>query len=196
MRSKRKNSSQRERIRRPGLYPRRAPARGAVRRRYIRGVQRSRDLKTHPIRKTMWSRRFWKSHRPMSLWQSRSPGRMTVVAEPEPESDASASHHIDPAASHRLPALWLRQEEEGRGSRRPNRQALQCRSVSSYAPGTGLIEEEVIEEEEFDAPRIHRRPKPKNTTWTILKRRRCPPRCAPATWAKCSRRPTSTTASS
>ena len=58
-----------------------------------------------------------------------------------------------PAAAHRLPSLWLWQEKAEEAAKPP------AKPVSTYAPGKGLIEEEVIEEEEFDAPRHAHRAK-------------------------------------
>jgi ribonuclease G len=68
----------------------------------------------------------------------------------EPEDDAAASHNVDP-----LPPAEFRLF--GFGSKKKPAKTV---SVSTYAPGKGLIEEETIEEEEFVAPRHpHRRGK-------------------------------------
>jgi ribonuclease G len=61
----------------------------------------------------------------------------------DPEDDATASHNVDP-----LPPAEFR--FFGFGSKKKPAKAV---SVSTYAPGKGLIEEETIEEEEFVAPR-------------------------------------------
>jgi ribonuclease G len=62
------------------------------------------------------------------------------------DSEASASHHIDPdpPTGFRLFGLGKKKEEKAAAAKAP---------VSTYAPGSGHIEEEVIDEEEFDAPR-------------------------------------------
>jgi ribonuclease G len=68
---------------------------------------------------------------------------------PEPEDDASASHDVDP-----LPPAEFRLF--GFGKKKPDEKAAKkAKTISSstYAPGKGLIEEETIEEEEFEAPR-------------------------------------------
>jgi hypothetical protein len=67
---------------------------------------------------------------------------------------------------------------------------------SSYAPGSGHIEEEVIEEEEFDAPHHHHAKADEHDLEDYEEETLPPSRCAPATWAKCSRKLTSTIASS
>ncbi len=67
----------------------------------------------------------------------------------EPEDDASASHDVDP-----LPPAEFRLF--GFGKKKPDDKAAKKTktiSASTYAPGKGLIEEETIEEEEFEAPR-------------------------------------------
>jgi ribonuclease G len=75
----------------------------------------------------------------------------------EPEADAIASHNIDPLppTKFRLFGLGKKKKTEEEAAKPAAKQA----SVSSYAPGKGLIEEEIIEEEEFDAPRHAHRAK-------------------------------------
>ncbi|MDR3719891.1 MAG: hypothetical protein P4K98_13915, partial [Bryobacteraceae bacterium] len=74
----------------------------------------------------------------------------------DPEPDASASHHIDPVppTGFRLFGFGKKHEET---EAKPASGSVP--SISSYAPGNGLIEEEVIEGEEFDAVPHHRRQK-------------------------------------
>jgi ribonuclease G len=68
---------------------------------------------------------------------------------PEPEPDASASHNVDPLppAEFRFFGLGKKKSEED------EKPAAKPSAVSTYSPGKGLIEEETIEEEVFDAPR-------------------------------------------
>ncbi len=72
-----------------------------------------------------------------------------------PDSDASASHHVDPTAptGFRLPFGLGKKKTEAPAPPAPKPATVA--TVSNYAPGAGLIEEEVIEEEEFDAPHHH-----------------------------------------
>ena len=72
-----------------------------------------------------------------------------------PDADSSASHHVDPIAptGFRLFGLGKKKAEEPAPAPPPAPKAVA--PVSSYAPGAGLIEEELIEEEEFDAPHHH-----------------------------------------
>ena len=69
----------------------------------------------------------------------------------ETTTDATASHNVDP-----LPPSGFRLFGLG-GKKKPDEKAAKPEakpaSVTAYAPGSGLIEEETIEEEEFDAPR-------------------------------------------
>ncbi len=80
----------------------------------------------------------------------------------EEMTDGSASHQIDPSAptGFRLFGLGGKKKQEEPAAPAPNVKAAEPKSatsatVSSYAPGSGHIEEELIEEEEFDAPHHH-----------------------------------------
>ncbi|MGD0680737.1 MAG: Rne/Rng family ribonuclease [Terracidiphilus sp.] len=76
-------------------------------------------------------------------------------SEVDPEENTSASHNVDP-----LPPAEFR--FFGLGKKKPDENAAKKAgktiSSSTYAPGSGLIEEETIEEEEFVAPRHPHRP--------------------------------------
>ncbi len=85
-----------------------------------------------------------------------------AVAEVEAPAEAEAKHSVDPAAplEFRIFGFGKKKKdeqatpvEEKRGS------ATGVAAVSAYAPGEGLVEEEVIEGEEFDAVPHHRRHK-------------------------------------
>jgi ribonuclease G len=73
------------------------------------------------------------------------------------EPDASASHNVDPLppTGFRLFGLGGKKKADEKEAKPEPKSVL----VSSYAPGSGLIEEETIEEEEFDAPRHAHRTK-------------------------------------
>jgi len=92
-----------------------------------------------------------------------------VAAAQEAKGDASASHHVDaaPPTGFRLFGLGGKKKTEetaaasvaGVVSRvaepKPEPAPVVVKTISSYAPGSGLIEEETIEEEELDAPHHH-----------------------------------------
>jgi ribonuclease G len=80
------------------------------------------------------------------------PVHESVAAEPDP--DATASHNVDPLrpTGFRLFGLGSKKKAEPEAPK-PEPKPAPVVAVSAYAPGSGLIEEEVIEEEEFDAPR-------------------------------------------
>jgi ribonuclease G len=87
----------------------------------------------------------------------RAPGQEEPAAEPE--GDGSASHRIDPASPTGFRLFGLggkkkKEEEPAAPTAAPSAPA-----ASAYAPGAGLIEEEVIEGEEFEAVPHHRRHK-------------------------------------
>ena len=80
----------------------------------------------------------------------------------EPEPNATASHHVDPLppSSFRIFGLGGKKKKtdepaqatpEASGASRP----ASVQSVSAFAPGSGLVEEEVIEGEELEAPSHH-----------------------------------------
>jgi len=75
-----------------------------------------------------------------------------IVQPHEPEPNAEASHNVDPIppTGFRLFGLGGKKKKEEEPAAQPKAAAVA--SVSSYAPGKGLIEEEVIDEEESYAP--------------------------------------------
>ncbi len=78
-----------------------------------------------------------------------------------PEDGASASHRVDAAPPAGFQWFGLggkKKTEEPPPTAVPEAKPATVAAVSSYAPGSGHIEEEVIEGEEFDAP--HHRGKP------------------------------------
>jgi len=86
----------------------------------------------------------------------------------EPEGNRSASHHVDPLppSEFRL-STWFggkKKSEELTPPPQPEPVRIEpepgtVKSVSAFSPGTGLVEEEVIEGEEFEAPHHHSRGK-------------------------------------
>jgi ribonuclease G len=88
--------------------------------------------------------------------EAQAPAEESTTETPEtaePESDAAASHNVDPLppTGFRLFGLGKKKAEE---AAKPA-----AKPVSTYAPGSGLIVEETIEEEEFEAPRHPQRAK-------------------------------------
>ena len=77
----------------------------------------------------------------------------TELEANEPEPDAAASHDVDPVppTGFRLFGLGKKKKAEEE-TPKPEAQPAAAK-VSSYAPGSGVIVEETIEEEEFDVPR-------------------------------------------
>jgi Rne/Rng family ribonuclease len=76
----------------------------------------------------------------------------------ETEGDRSASHHVDPIPPSEFRLFGFggkKKSEEPPPPPPPASQPATVKSVSAFAPGTGLVEEEIIEGEEFEAPRHH-----------------------------------------
>ena len=103
---------------------------------------------------------------PAAFGADKSPGvegdddQGPVASSGAEETDASASHHVDPAppTGFRLFGLGGKKKTEEPAPEppaAPEPKPVTVAAVSSYAPGSGLIEEEVIEEEEVDAPHHH-----------------------------------------
>jgi Rne/Rng family ribonuclease len=86
---------------------------------------------------------------------SPAPADSAEAAQNEP--DATASHHVDPSGptGFRLFGLDLGKKKKEEEAAALKAKPTSVATVSAYAPGPGLIEEELIEEEEFDAPRHH-----------------------------------------
>jgi ribonuclease G len=93
-------------------------------------------------------------------------GSQTEHGEGGPESDRNASHHVDPLPPSGFRLFGLggkkKKSEESAspepivpGEMPPAKAVTTAVAVSSYAPGSGLIEEEVIEGEEFEAVPHH-----------------------------------------
>ena len=80
--------------------------------------------------------------------------------ETEPDADASASHNIDPATPSGFRLLDLLGGKKKKVEETASQVAAAAPVQSSYAPGVGTIEEEVIEGEEFDGAMHTRRHKP------------------------------------
>ena len=76
------------------------------------------------------------------------------------EPDSAASHHIDmaPPSGFRFFGIGGKKkkaEEPAQDANAATPKSAPVASVSAFAPGSGLIEEEVIEGEEVDAPGHH-----------------------------------------
>jgi len=71
----------------------------------------------------------------------------------EPEADAAASHNIDPVPPTGFRLFGIGKKKPEVEAPKPEAKPAAVAMASSYAPGSGLIVEETIEEEEFDAPR-------------------------------------------
>ena len=98
---------------------------------------------------------------PLTLQDEEAQAREAESETP----DASASHHVDPSSptGFRLFGLGSKKKAEIPSPASPapvepepiTPSTTAVATVSAYAPGAGHFEEEVIEEEEFDAPHHH-----------------------------------------
>ncbi len=80
----------------------------------------------------------------------------------EPESDSSAAHRVDPVspAGFRIFGFSSKKNKKGEEPAAPAPNPPVKATASAYAPGAGLIEEEVIEGDELEAAPRHRHHKP------------------------------------
>jgi ribonuclease G len=78
----------------------------------------------------------------------------------EPEEDADASHRIDPSAPSGFKLFGFGKKKKDSEAAASATTAATATPVSTYAPGNGVVEEEVIEGEEFDSTPHARRHKP------------------------------------
>jgi ribonuclease G len=101
-----------------------------------------------------------------------------VPESTQPEADRAASHRVDPLppSTFRLFGLGGKKktEEPAPAAVKPPAQPVSVASVSAYAPGSGNVEEEIIEGEEFDAPR-HPRGKAEEHEFDDLEEETLPP---------------------
>jgi Rne/Rng family ribonuclease len=89
---------------------------------------------------------------------------LSASAEDGPEADAAASHRIDPASPSGFRLFGFGGKKKNEDEPAPDADSPAAAhatpaAVSTYAPGEGLIEEEVIEGEEFEAAPHGRRAK-------------------------------------
>jgi Rne/Rng family ribonuclease len=99
-----------------------------------------------------------------ALKETEHPGAAAELEEAsaarDEESDASASHRVDPSSPSGFRLFGFgkkKKEDEGDVAAAT---AAPAAPVSTYAPGNGVVEEEVIEGEEFEAAPHGRRHKP------------------------------------
>ncbi|MGA2752647.1 MAG: Rne/Rng family ribonuclease [Terracidiphilus sp.] len=78
----------------------------------------------------------------------------------EPDEDADASHRIDPSAPTGFKLFGFGKKKKDGETAAGKTTSAPATPVSTYAPGNGVVEEEVIEGEEFDSTPHTRRHKP------------------------------------
>jgi ribonuclease G len=78
----------------------------------------------------------------------------------EPEDDADASHRIDPSAPSGFKLFGFGKKKKDVDAAAGKTTSATATPASTYAPGDGVVEEEVIEGEEFDSTPHARRHKP------------------------------------
>jgi ribonuclease G len=90
---------------------------------------------------------------PEGVHDEPAAAKSAVVETAAQEPDAAASHDVDPVPPSGFRLFGFGKQKAEEKAVKPEVAPAAVATVSSYAPGSGLIEEETIEEEEFDAPR-------------------------------------------
>jgi len=81
-----------------------------------------------------------------------------TVSAPEEEQDASASHRVDPASPTGFRLFGFGKKKKDGEAEEGGKTAAPAAPVSTYAPGNGVVEEELIEGAELEAaPHTRRR---------------------------------------
>ncbi len=88
--------------------------------------------------------------------ENSAPGEISS----EPEDDADASHRIDPSAPTGFRLFGFGGKKKDSEAAAGGKTTATATPVSTYAPGHGVVEEELIEGEEFEATPHARRHKP------------------------------------
>jgi Rne/Rng family ribonuclease len=94
-----------------------------------------------------------------SMTEEASPEEVEEIVEQvfspeeseEEAGEGSASHHVDPMPPSTFRLFGFGKKEKKEEESEPKPAETHVASVSAYAPGAGLIEEEVIEGEEFES---------------------------------------------
>jgi Rne/Rng family ribonuclease len=97
---------------------------------------------------------------PLTEEELSPPDELPSEISSEPEEDADASHRVDPSApsGFKLFGFGKKKKDSEAASVAPT--TVAAIPASTYAPGNGVVEEEVIEGEEFDSTPHARRHKP------------------------------------
>ena len=99
-----------------------------------------------------------------------------AVSENESPTEGDAEHDVDPASPLEFRLFGFgkkkKDEETAPADQKP---ASSVKTVSAYAPGEGLVEEEVIEGEEYDAVPHHRRHKAEEHDLEVYEEETLPP---------------------
>ncbi len=96
---------------------------------------------------------------PLTEEELSPPDELPSEISSEPEEDADASHRVDPSApsGFKLFGFGKKKKDSEAASAAPT--TVAAIPASTYAPGNGVVEEEVIEGEEFDSTQHARRHK-------------------------------------